>query len=128
MNYLTAFLFRPQIGVEWNMPDCLVSFVFLFLSFFLSLGSDTTEEIARYLAEPAQPRLSDPLVFWMAKALIYPNIAQIAKIYLSAPPTSVPCERIFSIAGDIITEERNRLSPEKAEKLLFIKQNFLKFI
>ena len=32
-------------------------------------------------------------------------------------------ERLFSTAGDILTDERNRLKPETAEKLLFCREN-----
>ena len=37
--------------------------------------------------------------------------------------TSVDVERLFSTAGDILTPERNRLSPETAEKMLFLREN-----
>ena len=33
-------------------------------------------------------------------------------------------ERLFSGAGDVYDDKRNRLAPEKAEMLLFIKNNF----
>ena len=32
-------------------------------------------------------------------------------------------ERLFSKAGDILTNDRNRLNPENAEKILFCKEN-----
>ena len=54
----------------------------------------------------------------------FPYLAKIVLKYLSAPPTSVPPERLFSGAGNIYDEKRNRLAPEKAEMLLFIKNNF----
>jgi len=49
------------------------------------------------------------------------------RIYNTAPPTSVPSERVFSTAGDILTDKRSRLSPDNAEKLLIMKENLLKF-
>ena len=35
-------------------------------------------------------------------------------------------ERLFSTAGDIVTNERNQLKPENAEKLLFLRENLPK--
>ena len=48
----------------------------------------------------------------------------MAQRYLSATATSVPSERLFSSAGSIYSDHRNRISAEQAENLLFIKSNF----
>jgi len=47
--------------------------------------------------------------------------------HLSAPPTSVPSERVFSTVGDILTDKESRLSTDNAEKLLILKEKLLKF-
>ena len=39
--------------------------------------------------------------------------------YLTAPPTSVPSEFLFSVVGDVYYEKQTLLAPEKAEMLLF---------
>jgi len=39
----------------------------------------------------------------------------------------VPSERVFSTAGDILTDKRSRLSTDNAEKLLILKENLLNF-
>jgi len=57
----------------------------------------------------------------------FPVLSVLAKRYLSAPPTSVPSELVFSTAGDIFTDKRSRLLPDNAEKLLIMKENLLKF-
>jgi len=51
---------------------------------------------------------------------MYPHIAKIAEPYLSLVATSVPSERLFSKAGNIMTTKRNRLKGEKLQQLLFL--------
>ncbi|GFY15506.1 hypothetical protein TNCV_1573171 [Trichonephila clavipes] len=45
-----------------------------------------------------------------------------AMMYMSIVGSSVPCERLFSIAGNIASEERNRLDPSRLDRLLFLKR------
>ena len=51
--------------------------------------------------------------------------ANLAEYYLTPPATSVELdvERLFSTAGDILSNERNKLKPENASKILFLKEN-----
>jgi len=63
------------------------------------------------------------LSWWRENAKLYPNVAMVARRFLSAPSTSVPSERLFSSADLVYTDRRNRLLPERAEMLLFVKHN-----
>lgn len=47
----------------------------------------------------------------------------LAKRYLAAPATSVPSERVFSTAGDIVNASRSALSTDNVDKLIFLKKN-----
>jgi len=54
-------------------------------------------------------------------------VAEVARRYLSVPSTSVASERLFSGAGDTYSDSRSRLAPERAEMLLFLRENMKLF-
>lgn len=80
-------------------------------------------EMNRYVQEPLQKRTENPLLWWKDRKLIYPRLFEIMKKRLCVTATSVPCERVFSKAGMILTEKRSRLKPGKIQMLLFINSN-----
>jgi len=54
-------------------------------------------------------------------------ICVIARTFLSAPPTSIASEQLFSAAGQIYSDRRSSLLGENAEKLLFLAYNIRLF-
>ena len=59
-------------------------------------------EVERYLAEPLFDfKLGNPFKWWTLNLKSYPLLSTLARKYLSAPPTSVASERVFSGAGII---------------------------
>lgn len=80
-------------------------------------------EVDKYLAEPLLPRLSDPLIWWEHRKSVYPNLYKVAMRRLCIPASSVPCERTFSKAGQIMTEKRNRMLTSKLSQIIFIQHN-----
>jgi len=88
-----------------------------------NIGS-AASQINLYLSEPVIPNChGQPLAFWKANKDRFPALAQAARVFLAAPCTSVDSERLFSTAGCILDEKRNRLTPKNAEMLIFIKTN-----
>ena len=83
-------------------------------------------EVASYLMEKAEP-FQDPLIWWKANAYRFPILSKLARELLSAPPSSVESERLFSIGGNIYTSKRNRLTPEHGEMLMFLNFNLRAF-
>ena len=64
------------------------------------------DEVRQYKTEPCISPESNPLDWWKCHELKYPNLAKLAKCVLAIPATSVPSERIFSTAGDIVNAQR----------------------
>ena len=85
--------------------------------------ASATIEIQRFLAEPHLSRGEDPLTYWGTRANVFPNVYKLAQRYLNIPATSVPCERVFSKAGEVVSQRRSRLKPKTVEMLLFLNKN-----
>ncbi|CAH2009439.1 unnamed protein product [Acanthoscelides obtectus] len=75
-----------------------------------------------YIREKRINMHEDSLLWWKNNPK-YSELYGAVRQYLSSPPSSVPSERLFSNAGLVYDELRNRLSGETASKLIFIKIN-----
>ena len=64
---------------------------------------------------------SNPLEWWQARQKVYPHLAVLAEAILAVQATSAPTERVFSVTGRTISDERGSLLPENAEILIFLK-------
>ncbi|XP_073727347.1 zinc finger BED domain-containing protein 4-like isoform X3 [Misgurnus anguillicaudatus] len=71
-----------------------------------SATSDATIEVQRYMTDPPLQRSADPLAYWSTHKAIYPHLYQLSKLFLCTPASSVPCERIFSKAGEIVSKKK----------------------
>lgn len=80
-------------------------------------------EIDYHIKSPTTELERDPLLWWYNHSKDFPHLKYIAEKYLILPGTSVPCERVFSCAGNIITDTRACLSAEHAEQLIFLAMN-----
>ncbi|XP_059897633.1 uncharacterized protein LOC132449820 [Gadus macrocephalus] len=74
--------------------------------------------VERYKVEPSASLDQCPLKWWSEHTAVYGKIAHIARRYLGTPATTVPCERLFSLAGHIVQKRRSSLSPETVNKLV----------
>ena len=81
-------------------------------------------EFDQFLSEPLISRQDDPASCWKMNMHRFPQLsAPPAQKFLAPPPTSVPSEKLFSTAGDIVSDHRCPLLPENAETLIFLKLN-----
>ena len=51
------------------------------------------------------------------------HLMMLAKKYLAIPGSSVPSERLFSKAGELISEKRSQLKPKNVDTILFLNKN-----
>ncbi len=86
-------------------------------------SSDSIIEMRRYAEEKVVPRNQDPLVWWRNHEQTFPTLSKLAKKYLGITASSVPSERIFSKAGELISQRRNRLKGKNVNILLFLHKN-----
>ncbi|XP_028414611.1 zinc finger BED domain-containing protein 4-like [Dendronephthya gigantea] len=88
-----------------------------------SSTSKATVEVRTYFGEDVLPRLEDPLSWWKINEKRFSLLSQLAKKYLSVPGTSVPSERLFSKAGELVSIRRNRLKAKNVNMMLFLNKN-----
>jgi len=76
-----------------------------------------------YFQEAPLDPFRNPLTWWKEQKGSYPALAKLARQLLSRPSTSVPCERLFSEAGNIVNDLRSSLDPDSVAMLVFIEHN-----
>ncbi len=80
-------------------------------------------EVRQYFEEPVISREKDPLEWWHENSKHYPGLAKLALKYLCITASSVPSERLFSKAGELVSHRRSCLKPKNVDMLLFLNQN-----
>lgn len=58
-----------------------------------------------YLGEPNIARVESPLQYWERQKCTLTNLYKLAISFLCTPALSVPCERDFSKAGEILCKK-----------------------
>ncbi|KAM3873612.1 E3 SUMO-protein ligase ZBED1-like [Diretmus argenteus] len=81
------------------------------------------EEVKSYRAAAPLNLKQKPLIWWEKHHCEYPLLAELTKRYLCIPGSSVPSERVFSTAGDIVTAQRSCLTSEHVDQLVFLHKN-----
>ncbi|GBP63177.1 Zinc finger BED domain-containing protein 4 [Eumeta japonica] len=89
------------------------------------LSTHVKKNIEIYLAEPRLQRNADIYSYWDCSPFV--SLRKVALKYLSAPPTTVSSEQLFSAAGQIYSDRRSNLLKENVDKLLFLTYNIRLF-
>ncbi len=81
-------------------------------------------DVRNFFSLPLEPRNSSPFSWWTSEGRQqFPHMFQLAMQYLAIPATSVPAERVFSAAGEIISKKRNRIGDKNARMLIVLHGN-----
>lgn len=88
-----------------------------------STGISAALIMRQYLEIPYLNRQQSPLDFWKKYKNTFPELYKLQMKYLSVPATSVPAERVFSKAGQITNDRRNRLHPKNLDLIIFLNSN-----
>ena len=86
----------------------------------LALVDKVRREMSLYKAEHVADLDSNPLQWWNDRKQTYPLIIKLVRKMLSIVATSMPSERLFSCSGNVISERRSCLLPDK---LIFLHEN-----
>jgi hypothetical protein len=88
-----------------------------------TIDEEICDEIKQYRKVEHLPLDGNILQWWKTNEFRFPKLALFAKSQLMVPATSVPVERIFSTAGDIVTAQRSCLKPKSVDMFIFLKTN-----
>ena len=89
----------------------------------LSAEQKVKQELDQYLSHPHLDVEESPMEWWKTESTRYPHVAQLARKYLSLCATSVPSERVFSCRGNIVSDKRTCLKPDRVDSLVFLALN-----
>uniref|UniRef100_A0A8D0C663 HAT C-terminal dimerisation domain-containing protein n=1 Tax=Salvator merianae TaxID=96440 RepID=A0A8D0C663_SALMN len=81
------------------------------------------QSVLQYLAGEVRGEDMVSSEFWAKNHQIWLDLEALAQKYLTAPPTSVQSERVFSMAGDMVTCHGSHMGGWLVEQLVFLKVN-----
>jgi hypothetical protein len=67
---------------------------------------------------------NDALKYWAVNEYQSPELAQLAKEFLTIPATSSPSERVWSRAARVIRAKCSCLNPEVTTRMMFAQEKF----
>lgn len=79
-------------------------------------GSEQSDdELERYLREESAPTGTEPLGWWKDHQHKYPVLRRLAFTLLAAPASTASVVRLFSMAGNVINQQRPHTKEDLAE-------------
>lgn len=85
---------------------------------------EAATELDTFCRHPRAGKRKASQPWWVSHAAAYPRLAPIARRWLPVPATEAACERVWSIAGNILNPRRRSLTHAHLAELLFIHENW----
>ena len=82
------------------------------------------EELDAFMSEAPATRNSSPCNWWSTNVSRFPVLSKVAKTILNISSTSTPSERVFSVAGQTVTQRSSCLKPSNVDALIFLNKNY----
>lgn len=89
----------------------------------MSLSDEIDKEINDYFQIPKISCNQSSSAWWFLNGSMFPKLYVMSRKYLCIQATSVASERVFSRAGNIVTDHRASLSDEHCSQLIFLSMN-----
>lgn len=87
------------------------------------LHAQVVEEMSNYKSQRVLGLNEDPLQWWSSHAALFPTFPKILQKYWCVSATSVPCHRLFSPSGTVLSGKRNRIHPSLVDQQVFLYEN-----
>lgn len=94
-----------------------------------ALHQQVNLELKSFRNHPDLPDINDgenpvsPLAWWRDHSPNFPILSELARVILAVPASQIECERVFSLAGLLTKNLRNKMSPEKLAECVFCSKN-----
>ena len=79
-------------------------------------------EVSQYLHSNPMDQDLMLLLLWKKNQQFFPHLSILARKYLAIPASSVPSERVFSLAGNLVSKKRARMSPSNVDMFIFLRR------
>ncbi|KAK2578241.1 hypothetical protein KPH14_000769 [Odynerus spinipes] len=81
---------------------------------------NVSDELSVYLKTPVGRLNENPLEAWSDYKQQFPKLYKVAYKHLTLVASSVPSERLFSKASQVLNQQRNRIQGKRVNKILFM--------
>eukprot|EP00475_Leptophrys_vorax_P030709 TRINITY_DN461_c0_g1_i3.p1 TRINITY_DN461_c0_g1~~TRINITY_DN461_c0_g1_i3.p1 ORF type:complete len:240 (-),score=72.51 TRINITY_DN461_c0_g1_i3:39-758(-) len=130
LPYICSYLLDPRLameGVSLNNFDLAQILEIVFKRLFGHESSSLVVEFAAYmkLEKERKQFFGRPHLFWEFASEGMQDLSQLGQCLISLSPQGATLERVFSASGIFHNARRNRLSHEKAEKMVRVKMDLL---
>lgn len=112
---------RQMISSQPDTLSCSRSSINDTTFYYESDSKEQQDELESYLAARREKPKSDVMLFWKVNRNQFPKLSALARQILPIQATSVSSERVFSVAGNVDTPMRNRLSEESVEGIVLLR-------